>query len=54
MYSECKLRKTSERLYACVEQQCTRERVQLGMMGVQEVRTDMYDQPVVNTVRGTG
>ena len=49
-----KLRKTSERLYACVEQQCTREWVQLGVMGVQEVRTDVCDQPVVKTVRGTG
>jgi hypothetical protein len=32
----------------------TRERMQLGMMGVQEVRTDMHDQSVVKTVRGTG
>jgi len=54
VYSERELRKTSERLYARVEQQCTRERVQLGMMGFQEVRKDVYDQPVVNTVRGTG
>jgi hypothetical protein len=54
VYSEHKLRKlrkmglqichkTSKKLDACIEQECTGERGQLGITGGQEVRTNMYD-----------